>query len=148
MSHYSKLMLWAAIAVEIAYIGFFISMTDSFALGARSPMFMTCAVLGFLAVVAIIITLQQVSSKPAPRQMPDEREQIVDSAAEQVGGRVLEAGVFVVIALTIYETAAGPNTLGSYSLVRPEALVFALITISAIAGVSRLLLSVIKDQRV
>ena len=30
MSHYSKLMLWAAIAVEIAYIGFFISMTDSF----------------------------------------------------------------------------------------------------------------------
>ena len=119
-----------------------------FVIIAPTPTVIVAIILVVFVVVAIIITLQQVSSKPAPRQMPDEREQIVDSAAEQVGGRVLEAGVFVVIALTIYETAAGPNTLGSYSLVRPEALVFALITISAIAGVSRLLLSVIKDQRV
>jgi hypothetical protein len=147
MSQYSKLMLWAAIAVELAYVGFFVLMTDGLTLGVRSPKFMSIAVLGFLATVAAVILVQQWMSKPITRPVPDEREEAVDTKSEQLGGRVLDAGVFAVAALAIYEAAAGPNSLGSYSITRPEAVVFAMITISSIAAVARMISAIIRDQR-
>lgn len=147
MSQYAKLMLWAAIAIELAYVGFFVLMTDGLTLGERSPKFMSLVVLGFLATVATVILIQQWMSKPPARFFPDEREQAVETKSDQVGGRILDAGVFAVIALAIYEAAAGPNSLGSYSLTRPEALVFAMITISSLAAVARMILALFQDQR-
>lgn len=147
MSEYSKLMLWASIAVELAYIGFFVAMTDGLTLGDRSPGFMVVAVVGFLVVVAVGVFIERWFSKPVARSFPDEREQLVDARSEQIGARVLDAGVFGVVILAIYEASAGPNSLGSYSLTRPEALVFAMITISSLAAISRMLLGVIKDLR-
>lgn len=148
MSQYAKLMLWAAIAIELAYVGFFVLMTDGLTLGDRSPTFMGFTVLGFLATVAVVVFLQQFISKPVSRPLPDEREQAADTKSEQIGGRILDAGVFSVIALAIYEAAAGPNSLGSYSLARPEALVFAMVTISSLAAFTRTILAIIQDQRV
>ena len=147
MSHYAKLMLWAAIAVEIAYVGFFVAMTDGLSLGDRSPKFMSFSVLGFLAAVAFVIFLQQLLSKPVSRAFPDEREEIVDARTELFGSRCLEAGVLAVAALAIFEAAAGPDSLGSYSLTRPEAVVFAMITISSLAAIARMVLAMIQDQR-
>ncbi|MGC1505332.1 MAG: hypothetical protein WA782_14475 [Sulfitobacter sp.] len=148
MSHYTKLMLWSAIAVESAYVGFFILMTDGLALGERSPKFMSFAVVGFLVAVAVVILLQQWLSGPASRSFPDEREEALDAKAERFGAGFLEAGVFVIATLAIYEAAAGPNSLGSYSLTRPEGLVFAMITISSLAGFARMILAIIQDRRV
>lgn len=145
MSHYAKLMLWAAIAVVFAYTGFFISMSDGLTIGDRSPMFMALAVIGFLGTVGIIIFVQQWLSKPTARAFPDERERLLDGRSEQVGARILEAGVFAVIALVIYEASTGPGGLGTYSLMRPEALVFALITINAIAAVARMITAIVQD---
>ena len=147
MSQYSKLILWATIAVAVAYIGFFLLMTDGFTLGVRSPTFMGFSVCGFLTTVAAVVLCQQLMIKPTERSRPDEREEFVDARSEQLGGRILEAGVFAVVALAIYEAAAGPGSLGSYSLARPEAIVFAMITISAFAAVARMILAIIQDQR-
>lgn len=147
MSQYAKLMLWAAIAVELAYVGFFVAMTDGLTLGDRSPKFMSFAVLGFLAAVASVIFLQQWLSKPVSRPFPDEREEAVDAKAEQIGARCLEAGVLAVAVLAIFEAAVGSDSLGSYSLKRPEAVVFAMITISSLAAFSRMILAMFQDQR-
>ena len=147
MSQYAKLMLWAAIAVELAYIGFFVAMTDGLNLGTRSPRFLGFAVIGFMAAVAVIIAGQRLFLTAENRPFPDEREGLVDLKSERDGGRFLEAGLFIVIALAIYEASAGPNTLGSFSLTRPEAIVFAMITIAAFASVLRMLLAVVRDQR-
>lgn len=147
MSHYAKLMLWAAIAVELAYVSFFVVMTDGLALGNRSPKFMSFAVLGFLAAVAFVIFLQQWLSKPASRAFPDEREEAVDAKAEQIGARCLEAGVLMVAGLAILEAATGPDSLGSYSLTRPEAVVFAMITISSQAAFARMVVAMFQEQR-
>jgi len=140
-------MLWAAIGIEIAYIGFFVLMTDGLTLGQRSPQFMLIAVVAFLAVFAAIVLAQTWLGKPASRAFPDEREEAVDTRAEQISARLLEGGVFAVIALAIFEASTGPNSLGSYSLTRPEGLVFAMVTISGFAGVARMLLAASKDYR-
>lgn len=140
-------MLSAAIAVEIAYLVFFILMTDGLTLGSRSPRFMSFSVLGFLATVAAVVLAQQLLSKPATRHVPDEREELVDTTSEKFGGRILEAGVFAVAALAIYEAALGPHSLGSYSLTRSEGIVFAMITISSLAAVARMILAIVQDLR-
>ncbi len=147
MSHYSKTMLGAAIAVELAYIGFFILMTDGLSLGARSPTFMAFSVLGFLAAVAVVVFGQQMISKPPGHAFPDEREEMLEAKSEQSGARILEGGVLAVAALAIYQAAAAPDSLGSYSLTRPEGVVFAMVTIISIAAVGRMLLALVWDQR-
>lgn len=146
MSQYSKLMLWAAIALILTHIGFYISISDGLSLGERSPLFMAVAVLGFLGSVAFIIFLQQWISRPEARPFPDEREKAVDIRSEQVGGRILEGGVFAVIALTIYEASAEPGSFGSYSLTRPEGLLFALVTVISIAGLARFVVALVRDR--
>ena len=147
MSQYSKLMLWAALAIEIAYIGFFVAMTDGLALGDRSPLFMGCAVLGFMIALAVIIASQRVFLTPEARPFPDEREGVVDILSERDAGRFLEAGLFIVVGLAIYEASAGADALGSYSLSRPEAIVFAMITVTAFASIFRALMAVVRDLR-
>ncbi|MGB3556863.1 MAG: hypothetical protein WBA25_19730 [Jannaschia sp.] len=121
-------------------------MTDGLALGDRSPKFMSFAVLGFLAAVAAVIFLQQWLSNPASRAFPDEREETVDAKAEQIAARCLEAEVLAVAALAIFEAAAGPDSLGSCSLTRPGAVVFAMITIISLATFVRMVLVTIQDQ--
>ncbi len=146
MSDYGKLMLGAAAAVEICYIGFFVAMTDGLSLGERSPIFMSMSVIGFLVAIAAVFAASVLVLKPRSRAL-DEREEWNDVKSELAGGRFLEAGVLMIAALAIFEAASGPNTLGSYSLTRPEALVFALITVCAFASALRISIAIFRDHR-
>lgn len=139
MPPYEKLMFWAAAGIELAYIAFFLLMTDGLTLGDRSPGFLTSCVIGFMIIVALVIAAQQFLQESDTKNFPDEREMAVDTRSEQIGYRVLEAGIFAVIALALLESYSGPNSLGSYSLTRPEGIIFALVTITALAGLTRVL---------
>lgn len=139
MSQYEKIMLLGAAAVSAAYLGFASLMTDGIILGERSALFMGLCLLSFMGVVAAVMFLTSFFTKPAPGPPPDEREEVLDSAAGELGYYALDIGVFIVLLLALLESYAGQDVLGSFGLGRPEGIVFWLVSANAIAGVTRLL---------
>ena len=142
MTGYEKLMLGGVIALLTAFAVFVALMTDGLILGPRGAGFMALCVLGFLALMTVIMIIVV---GPIPKSFPDEREQAIDQWSERIGYFTMEIGIFITIALALFE--ASDRSLGSYSLSRPEGLGFELITISTLAGLARLLTALFRARK-
>jgi hypothetical protein len=139
MSGYERLMLGGAVGVIVAYVIFFMFMTDGWALGQRDTLFLAIAIIGFEIIVAVGLGISLIGRYPKRKILPDEREEILDVSANGFGYYALEAALFFMLLLALLQSAFGDQFLGSYALNRPEAIVFWLITASALAGLARLL---------
>jgi len=143
MSKYEKQMLGGILAVIIAYGGFFLSMTDGWVVGDRSMLFLAISVGAFLA---ITVTIMSFVAKANPENTVDEREVEIEQWSESVGYYALESGVFVLIVLTLLDGRYA--FLQSYRFTRPEGLILALVTISALAGLGRMMSAFFEARRV
>lgn len=138
MSAYEKLHLGGFGALTIGYAGFAALMMDGMTLGSRGPGYMALLLLGYLAVLAVALGAFWITAMRADnpeRTLPDEREERIEDRADRVGYRLLDSAVAGLVGLVLADAVWG--FLGSFSLTRPEAVVFALVTVSTLAGLAR-----------
>lgn len=147
MSSYQKLMATAIAAVALSFIGFAIIILRQPSDVPMPSSTMTMIIIGYIAFVFCVIFAQQRFAKSPSRDFPDEREADLDVKSEQIGYRTLEAGVFILIALTLLGSSNNFAEWGRFSLMRPEGLIFALMSIVTFAGLARLISALLMDRR-
>lgn len=139
MSSFAKFQMRSAVLMSAAYAMFAVLMLDGPTLGQRSANQMTLIIVGLFIGLAIAFALLWSRSmhQDGGRTRADEREEQIEAAAERTGYRFLDAAIFGLMLLALSDAKWG--WLGSFALTRPEGLVFALVTASAVAGIGRFL---------
>jgi len=140
MSRYQKFSLGLTAILSVSYLIFFMRMTDGLVLGDRtagSMGWLLVLLMVSLTISAMILWVVVWSRKQGKDLVPDEREHQIETRSESRAYWAMEVGVTVLILLAIGHAAYGENWLGSYSLMRAEGLVFALVSVTALAGIVR-----------
>ncbi len=140
MSLYERFQLRGAMLILAGYVFFVVMMMDGLMLGSHTAGRMAFLVIGTMAMLAVgfagLWVLAMRSDGPHRHGTPDERERQIELVAERAGYRLLDGAIFVLIILALVD-AGGAGILGSFNMNRPEGLIFALVTASALAGVVR-----------
>ncbi|GHC65667.1 hypothetical protein [Neogemmobacter tilapiae] len=137
MSGFEKLHLWGLGLLVLAYGVFVLVMTDGGQLASQTPGRILTILLVYLVVVGLALGTLFVRGLEG-RTQPDERESAIDGRGERAGYYGVETGLAVLMLLVLAD-AWGSGILGSFRLDRPEAVVFALVTVSTIGGICRFL---------
>lgn len=149
MSRYQKFSLGLTLILSVTYLVFFLRMTDGLVLAdhtASSMAWLLILLIVFLAICAIIWWIIVWSEKNGKDLVPDEREFQIEIRSESSAYWTMEIGISVVVAFAIAHAAYGETWLGSYSLMRPEGLVFALVSVIALAGIVRALFAFVAGR--
>jgi hypothetical protein len=137
MSGFEKLHLWGLGLLVLAYGVFVLVMTDGGQLASQTPGRLLTVLLVYMLVMGGVLGTLFVRALEG-RSQPDERESAIDRRAERAGYYGVETGIAGVILLVLADAWAG-GILGSFRLDRPEAVVFALVTVSTLGGFCRFL---------
>lgn len=137
MDSYARFQARSGLVIVVVYLGFLVWMTDGLTLGQHSPkalvMFMAAA---FVAGAGLFGGLWVAHMRgDGDRRLADEREAAIEAQAERQAARVTDAGLFALVMLALSDAQWG--WMGSYALTRTEGLIFALFTLSALAGLVR-----------
>ena len=135
MSGFERLHLWGLGLTGLAYAGFVLVMTDKGQLASHAPGTLLLILLIYTAVLGLALGGLFVQGLEG-RTKPDERESAIDGRAERAGYYGIETGLAVLVLLVLLD-AWGGGFLGSFRLNRPEAVVFALVSVSTFGGLCR-----------
>lgn len=134
MRYYRKIILTALAAVATGYaaVAFIIGPWNE---GANTPptVLAACAI-GYLLWVMAVLVVHATLTK---EEHPDEREALIDQRSEQLSARLLEAGVFAVIAGVIIGAFVDPEGSGRFTATDADTLVFYLLGVVPFAAIGR-----------
>lgn len=147
MSSFAGFQLKAAALIALVYLGFVFWMLDGWTLTPRSPealgVFMLAAfVAGALGFGGLWVAHMR---HDGPRSLADEREASIEAAADRDAARVTDGALFFLVISALSDAKWG--WMGSFALTRLEGLVFALFSISALAGLVRFAAGYRRAQR-
>ena len=147
MTSFSNFQLRGAGLIGLGYAAFVMLMLDGFALGQRGAGQMAIVILGLFLLFAVAFALlwARQMHQDGKRRLADEREELIEAAAERAGYRILDAAIFVLMLVALTDAQWG--WLGSFALTRPEGVVFALVTASAAAGLARFVAGYVAARR-
>ncbi len=137
MDSYARIQLRAAGLIAVFYSVFLIWMMNGLTLGSRSPEELGLFTAGTFVVGAVLFGTLWIAHMvgDGDRRLADEREEVIEALAGRAAARVTEGALFVLLILALSDAKWG--WMGSFALTRTEGLVFALFTISALAGIVR-----------
>lgn len=137
MDSYARFQTRSGLVILGVYAGFVVWMTDGLTLGDHSPQALLFLMAGaFVAGAGLFGGLWVAHMRgDGDRHQLDEREAAIEAQAERQAARVTDAGLFVLVLLALSDAQWG--WMGSFALTRTEGLVFALFTLSALAGLAR-----------
>lgn len=137
MSSFSNFQLRGAGLIGLGYAVFVTFMVDGFTLGQRSAGQMATLILCLFLLLAVTFTVlwARQMHQDGKRRVADEREELIETAAERWGYRMLDIAIFVLMLLALCDAQWG--WLGSFSLTRSEGVIFALVSASSVAAFGR-----------
>jgi hypothetical protein len=137
MDSYARFQARSGLLILGVYAGFVVWMTDGLTLGNHSPQALFLIMVGAFVAGAMLFGGLWVAHmrRDGDRHQPDEREAAIEAQAERQAARVTDAGLFVMVLLALSDAQWG--WMGSFALTRTEGLIFALFTLSALAGLAR-----------
>ena len=154
MSAFERLYALGAGVILACYAIFVVVMTQGGALAAHSPKQLAIFVVVYLLVLAALMSFlwaRTMMADPNGRTTADERENQIEARAERGGYFALDIGLMVLLVLVlgdaILTSADGSGFLGSFRLNRPEAIVFAVASVSTIGALGRCLVGWISARR-
>lgn len=134
MRQYRKIILAALVAVATGYAAVAVVIGPWSGETTTSPTVLAACAIGFLLWVMVVLGIQAALTKP---EYPDEREAQIDQRSEQLNARLLEAGVFALIAGVVIGAFLDPEGTRRFSTHNPDTLVFYLLGIVTFAAVGR-----------
>lgn len=134
MRYYRNIILAALGAVVTGYAAVALVIAPWNNDTAASPFVLASCTVGYLLWVIAVLVAQAMAGKQSD---PDERETLIDRDSEQLSARLLEAGVFVLIAGVIIGAILDPNGTSRFSTSHADTLVFYLLSIVTIAAIGR-----------
>lgn len=134
MRQYRKIILAALGAVATGYAAVAIFIGPWSGEAGTSPTVLAACAIGYLLWVMAVLVVQAALTK---QECPDEREALIDQRSEKLGARLLEAGVFALIAGVVISAFVDPEGAGRFSVKDADTLVFYLLGIVTFAAVGR-----------
>jgi hypothetical protein len=147
MARYEKLCLGSAAMIAAAYLGFCAGMIEGGALAPRGAGEILRLLFGLFALLAIGHAGLWIALARQGSTLPDECEAGIAASADRAGYFGAEAGI-AALALLAMADMSGLDALGSFAPTSPQRLIFALVTISMLVALGRLLLAVGLARRV
>lgn len=134
MRYYRKIILGAlgAVATGFAAVTTVIGPWAGDAMTSKTVL-ATCAIGYLLWVMAVLVVLATLTKQ----EHPDEREALIDQRSEQLNARLLEAGVFALIAGVVISAFTDPEGSSRFSASNADTLVFYLLGIVTFAAIGR-----------
>lgn len=147
MTSFASFQIRGAAVIAAAYGLFLVLMLDGLTLGQHSAGQMALILVGSSLLLALVfgVLWSQQMHQDGKRTRADEREELIETSAERAGYYILDAAIFGLLVLALSD--ANWKWLGSFTLTRPEGLVFALVMASVCAGLGRFVAGFIAARR-
>lgn len=134
MRQYRKIILTALVAVATGYAAIAVIIGPWKGDAATSPAVLASCAAGYLLWVFAVLLVQATGTSS---EAPDERERLIDQRSEQLTARLLEAGVFALIAGVVIAAFVDPQRTSRFSPSQPDTLIFYLLGIVTFAALGR-----------
>lgn len=149
MTALEKFYLRGALAVLAIYLAFLWTVIDQGLPADLGRNALLAALIGFgfgLAVVLSVLWIWAKNADGAGHGVVDERERLIEAKADRVGYHTLDMGLLVLTVVAVLEIGAG-DRIGPWRLDHDTTLVIALVSLSAMAGLVRMLAGFLAARR-
>ena len=138
MSALEKFYLRGAVAVAAIYLVFVITVTEGGVPADLTRNTLLTALLAYGLGLALVLGLLWAVAmrSDGDRVRADERERLIEAKADRAGYHILDVALFCLTLVVVLEMGDG-EAIGPWRLDRSETMVFALVSLSAFAGLSR-----------
>lgn len=134
MRQYRKIILAALGAVATGYATVAVVIGPWNGSTPTSPAVLASCAIGYLLWVMAVLAVQVILTQ---NEHPDEREALIDQRSEQLNARLLEAGVFALIAGTVISAFVDPDGTSRFAATDADTLVFYLLGVVTFAAIGR-----------
>ena len=149
MTALEKFYLRGALAVLAIYLSFLWTVTDQGDPADLGRNALLAALIGFglgLAVVLSVLWIWAKKADGAGHGAVDERERLIEAKADRVGYHALDISLLVLTLVAVLEIGSG-DRIGPWRLDHDTTLVIALVSLSAFAGLVRMLAGFLAARR-
>jgi hypothetical protein len=149
MTALEKFYLRGALAVLAIYLAFLWTVTDQGIPADLGRNALLAALIGFGLGLAIVLSGLWIWAKKADgagHGLVDERERLIEAKADRVGYHTLDSGLLVLTLVAVLEIGSG-DMIGPWRLDHDATLVIALVSLSAMAGLVRMLAGFLAARR-